>query len=186
MATRQLPKLPQQPLVSKVTYHQYLPLLHSLSTFHKNSEPLKTLTMASSNQDLPYIPQCELFDEPNQAQSTQLQPPIISSSMSASSANRSGGSSTPNARTSTPSGGNNSRVRLSEEEKVKLVRLCILHQADHRYGNKKVFWTKIRELLKEEIGKELRDLQQALNSLVTQFEVQVKKEEKESGRYNSR
>jgi len=161
--------------------------------------------MASPIRDLPYIPQCELLSEPDQAQSIQLQPPISGASTSTSTVIRSGGLSnlsdriatpsdrtatpsdrtaTPSDRTSTPNSSGGSRVRLCEEDKVKLVRLCILHQADHRYGNKKVFWTKIRELLKEEIGKELRDPQQAVNALVTQFEVLIKKEEKESGRYN--
>jgi len=36
--------------------------------------------------------------------------------------------------------------------------------------------------LKEEIGKELRDPQQAMNALATQFGVQVEKERRESGR----
>jgi len=132
--------------------------------------------MASPNRDLPYIPQCELLGEPDQVQSIHLQPPISSSSWylpRTSTAMCSGGSSTLSNRTSTPSdristpSSGGGRVRLCEEDKVKLVRLCILHQADHRYGNKKVFWTKIREPLKEEIGKELRDPQQAVNTLKT-------------------
>ena len=32
------------------------------------------------------------------------------------------------------------RVRLSKAKKVKL---CVVHQCEHRHGNKKVFWSKI-------------------------------------------
>ncbi|KAF8455476.1 hypothetical protein BGX38DRAFT_1267070 [Terfezia claveryi] len=39
----------------------------------------------------------------------------------------------------------------------------------------------MRDLLKEKTGKELRDPQQVVNALVTQFQSQIKKEEKESG-----
>ena len=49
----------------------------------------------------------------------------------------------------TPAG----RVRLSELEKVKLIHLCIVHQADHCYGNKKAFWSQIGELLLASISK---------------------------------
>jgi len=42
-------------------------------------------------------------------------------------------------------------VRLTKEEKIRLLRLCILHQGDYRHGNK-VFWVQIQDLLKEEIS----------------------------------
>ena len=73
------------------------------------------------------------------------------------------------------------RVRLSEQVKLELVRLCILYQADHHYGNKKAFWSHISQLLNNKIGKSLRDPQQTVDGLVTQFEAQIKREEKESG-----
>ena len=73
------------------------------------------------------------------------------------------------------------RVRLSEQEKVELVRLCVHHQADHHHGNKKAFWSHISQLLNDKIGKLLRDPQQTVDALVTQFQAQIKRAEKESG-----
>ena len=75
------------------------------------------------------------------------------------------------------------RVRLSKAEKVKLIRLCVLHQNEHRHGNKKVFWSKIRGLLYEEIGKELRDPQQTVDGLVAQFQADIAREENGAGTY---
>ena len=54
-------------------------------------------------------------------------------------------------QTPTPAG----RVRFSELEKVELIHLCIVHQADHCYGNKKACWSHIGELLQQKIGKHL-------------------------------
>ena len=74
------------------------------------------------------------------------------------------------------------RVRLSKAEKVKLIRLCVVHQSEHRHGNKKVFWSKIRGLLFEDIGKELRDPQQTVDGLVAQFQADIAREETGTGR----
>ena len=65
------------------------------------------------------------------------------------------------------------RVKLSQHEKVTLIRLCIRHQDDYRQGNKKGFWIKIRRLLHDEIGKEIRVPQKQMQKLVTDFESQM-------------
>ncbi|RPB29567.1 hypothetical protein L211DRAFT_832273 [Terfezia boudieri ATCC MYA-4762] len=138
--------------------------------------------MAPPNQAPLQTSECELSPSLDQTQGVQIQPPILS--MISSNRTRptpSGSTPTPSGSTPMPSGRIGGRVRLTEEEKVKLVRLCILHQADHRHGNKKAFWVTIRDLLKDEIGKELQDPHQAMNALVAQFESLIKKEEKESG-----
>ena len=70
--------------------------------------------------------------EVEQVQNAFCQPSILSGGVPIPVG---GGSTTPGA-----SGG---RARLTEEGMAKLLRLCILHQVDHRQGNKKVFWAQI-------------------------------------------
>ncbi|RPB26675.1 hypothetical protein L211DRAFT_646594 [Terfezia boudieri ATCC MYA-4762] len=122
--------------------------------------------MASSNQAANECTESVSSTEVVPTQSSIVATPILS------------GEST---TASTPAATTKKRVRFTDEEKLKLIRLCVLHQKDHRHGNKKTFWMKIRDLLQEETGKELRDPQQTVDALVIQYQNQVKKEEKESG-----
>ncbi|KAF8461996.1 hypothetical protein BDZ91DRAFT_735584 [Kalaharituber pfeilii] len=57
-------------------------------------------------------------------------------------------------------------------QKLHLVRLCIEYQVEHVKGKKGAFWQKIRMLLKEQIGKDLRDPHSTMRILLQQFEVQ--------------
>ncbi|KAF8445457.1 hypothetical protein BDZ91DRAFT_753715 [Kalaharituber pfeilii] len=66
----------------------------------------------------------------------------------------------------------NLRTQLNDEEKLHLVHLCIEYQAEHVKGKKGAFWEKIRMLLKEQIGKDLRDPHSIMRILLQQFEVQ--------------
>ncbi|KAF8473504.1 hypothetical protein BDZ91DRAFT_714793 [Kalaharituber pfeilii] len=89
-------------------------------------------------------------------------------------------------RTATPSSRSSAstealRTRLNEQEKLHLARLCIQNQAEHQPGQKGKFWEKIKILLKDEIGKELRDPQATMKNMLLQFEIEEEKEAKESG-----
>ena len=124
--------------------------------------------MASQDQAVLGIEECVLPVGLEQVQSTFSQQATLAETLpgrTPTPSDRSRGSATP-----APGSGS---ARLTEEEKVKLVRLCVLHQGD---GNKKAFWGQIRYLLKEDIGKDLRDPQQVVNALATQFQRQIKKE----------
>ncbi|KAF8457325.1 hypothetical protein BDZ91DRAFT_852369 [Kalaharituber pfeilii] len=84
-------------------------------------------------------------------------------------------SATPNPPSST------AQTRLTEEERLILVRLCLEYQDEHTPRNKTKFWLKIKLLLLEKIGKELKDPQQAITRMVEQLEIDDRRERKESG-----
>ncbi|KAF8458766.1 hypothetical protein BDZ91DRAFT_742538 [Kalaharituber pfeilii] len=78
----------------------------------------------------------------------------------------------PAPQTQSPAPADNLRTRLNDEEKLHLVRLCIEYQVEHVKGKKGAFWQKIRMLLKEQIGKDLRNPHNTMRILLQQFEVQ--------------
>lgn len=94
----------------------------------------------------------------------------------------SGPASSPTSGRATPSQERPSqRARLTDEEKLVLVRLCVNYQDEHTRGNKANFWIKIKQLLKDETGKELKNLQDTIRLMSTTLEVQDRREQRESG-----
>ena len=74
------------------------------------------------------------------------------------------------------------RARLTDEEKLVLVRLCVNYQEEHTRGNNLAnFWIKIKQLLKDETGKELKNPQDTIRLMTTALEVQDRRELRESG-----
>jgi len=91
----------------------------------------------------------------------------------------------PTHETSQPAQSNRStrapRTYLTDNDKLVLARLCVQYQSDHKPGEKTRFWKKIGLLLKESTGKELKDPQDAMTTMLLQFEIDEARELRESG-----
>ncbi|KAF8453193.1 hypothetical protein BDZ91DRAFT_749684 [Kalaharituber pfeilii] len=74
-----------------------------------------------------------------------------------------------------------SKVNLTDEDRLILVRLCVEHQSKHRRGNKENFWKDIKEYFIHATGKRLSDPRDTMSSLLIQLEVDDRQEAKESG-----
>ncbi|KAI5792001.1 hypothetical protein EDC01DRAFT_630496 [Geopyxis carbonaria] len=79
------------------------------------------------------------------------------------------------------------RSFMTDEHKLKLMRICVDSQEKNVYGSKgtnyeqKQFWLDVRAMLEDETGLKLKDPQSTVSSLVATREAVVKRQRKESG-----
>ncbi|KAI5803645.1 hypothetical protein EDC01DRAFT_627462 [Geopyxis carbonaria] len=78
-------------------------------------------------------------------------------------------------------GAKKTRVFVSEENKVALMKLCVENKHMNTHGKKKAFWALMSALLEQETGLMLRDPQNTHKVVVAARRAQLQREAKESG-----
>lgn len=69
------------------------------------------------------------------------------------------------------------RTFLTEDNKLTLMKLCLVHEAEHRPGKKSAFWVDISERLLQESGIKLRDPHGTVKGLVAARKATLTKHE---------
>jgi hypothetical protein len=70
---------------------------------------------------------------------------------------------------------------MDDDDLLALIRLCVSHQEEFVHGLKRDFWLTMAALLKNEIGKELRDPQSTMKGLVAGRRADLRRALQESG-----
>ncbi|KAI9886005.1 MAG: hypothetical protein M1823_002172 [Watsoniomyces obsoletus] len=73
------------------------------------------------------------------------------------------------------------RVRLTDEERVELVRICVSHAQSYQPGKVTLFWAVVSSIFSQKTGKRFKEPRQLVNRLVSERKLQLKIQETQSG-----
>ncbi|KAI9884317.1 MAG: hypothetical protein M1823_003903 [Watsoniomyces obsoletus] len=73
------------------------------------------------------------------------------------------------------------RGRLTDEERVELVRICVSHAQSYQPGKVTLFWAVVSSIFSQKTGKRFKEPRQLVNRLVSERKLQLKIQETQSG-----
>ena len=76
----------------------------------------------------------------------------------------------------------NTRHRLTNKERLQLVRLCILHGGEYSLpAGRERFWLKIQGLFSTALGRPASNPRVTMSRMLTEFNKKIEREKKETG-----